>query len=98
MEPGLFVETNRPLDIVEAYAVLLDNTAFPPLVWIEERGWRDVKPGHVAPPGVVPSRWIEEREFLLYVDNEDIRREYGKTWVLLLRKPTDEEYNAIQWG
>jgi len=94
---GQVFEKNLPLSIEMAYDVLDCRTSFAPMVWIEERYSREVKPGELFPPGVIPSRWIEFKEFCLYLDDQEIMAEHGKTWLLFLRKPNDKEYKAIQW-
>lgn len=99
MEPvyGKLVAENKPLDIDCALDIFYGITELAPILWLEERGWRDVKPGEVAPPGVVPSRWICERDFMEYIENENIASEFMKSWMLFIRKPTHAEYKEIQW-
>lgn len=94
---SLIMENNLPLTIEMAYDILDYRTSFPPMVWLEERYSREVKPGEVFPPGVLPSRWIEQREFFMYTDDDSIMAEHGKTWLLFLRKPNDDEYGKIKW-
>ena len=94
---GNLIEENVPLTIGSADDIFQGCTLFPPVLWVEERGWREVRPGQAAPSGVVPSRWMDERAFLNYLYDDEIMSQYGKTWYLFLRKPTDLEYSKIQW-
>lgn len=93
---GRHFDENKPLELDIAFRIVDDNTLIAPLVWMECKGWRDVKPGEFAPSGVCPSMWIGTKELddRLYEGLED---EYGVTWLMFIRKPTDKEAAEIKW-
>lgn len=96
MNIGDCFQENGPLHLDFAMKILVGDSLAPPMLWREEKGWREVESGTVAPSGVAPSCWVDERAVLQYIDC-GYQDEYGETWLLFLRKPTDEEAKSIKW-
>lgn len=96
MNIGDCFQENGPLHLDFAIKILEGETLAAPMLWCETKGWRDVAPGSFLPSDVAPSLWINYHDLEVYIDNEEVKK-YGETWLLFLRKPTDEEAKSINW-